>query len=213
MIGRTAYHNVSGTRCATDFVELPSILMEYFVTAPAVAGLFGRHYRTDEPLPPALLNAHLSTTRALEGLETNAQILLAAIDQAYHSERANWAGFSTSGELSVLNDQIGLMPSIPDATWQGQFGHLAGYGATYYSYLFDRVLARRVWHEIFAADPLSREAGDQFKNKVLRYGGGRNPWHMLADLLGDDSLAAGDGKVMERVGCVDADSTWDVGHA
>ena len=202
MIGRTAYHNVSGTRCATDFVELPSILMEYFVTAPAVAGLFGRHYRTDEPLPPALLNAHLSTTRALEGLETNAQILLAAIDQAYHSERANWAGFSTSGELSVLNDQIGLMPSIPDATWQGQFGHLAGYGATYYSYLFDRVLARRVWHEIFAADPLSREAGDQFKNKVLRYGGGRNPWHMLADLLGDDSLAAGDGKVMERLSLI-----------
>lgn len=205
MIGRTEFHNVSGTRCATDFVELPSILMEYFVAAPQVTGLFGRHFQTGAPLPPQLLHAHLATARALDGLETNAQILLAAIDQAYHSERAVMPGFSTSGELTVLNDQIGLMPSVPDTTWQGQFGHLAGYGATYYSYLFDRALARRVWHHVFAADPLSRAAGEHFKHTVLRFGGGRDPWLMLAELLGDHELAAGDGAAMERVG------TWDVG--
>ena len=77
MIGRTSYHNVSGTRCATDFVELASILMEHFVQSPAVVSLFARHYKTDAPLPFEHLAAHLEASKSLEGLDTYHQILLA----------------------------------------------------------------------------------------------------------------------------------------
>lgn len=95
---------------------------------------------------------------------------------------------------------MGLFPPVPNATWQGQFGHLFGYGATYYSYLFDRAIAARVWDKVFAKQPLSREAGEEFKNQVLRYGGGKNPWHMLARLLKEDDIARGDSRAMETIG-------------
>src|SRR5690606_14553276 len=59
IVGRTELHNVAGTRCATDFAELPSVLMEYFAKDPQVLALYARHYETDERLPIQLLEENL----------------------------------------------------------------------------------------------------------------------------------------------------------
>jgi len=204
MIGRTQYHNVSGTRCPTDFVELPSILMEHFLASPPVVELVARHHATDAPLPYEHLATHVKAARALDSLDTQHQILLASLDQLYHSPAAADQSFSSTRQLGDLTRQIGSLPSPPEeadsVSWQTQFGHLFGYGATYYSYLFDRAIASQVWARLFAGDPLDRKAGESFKTGVLRFGGGKDPWEMLSAVLRDDEIAAGDSKAMQAVG-------------
>ncbi|EPQ30677.1 uncharacterized protein PFL1_01578 [Pseudozyma flocculosa PF-1] len=209
MIGRTAYHNVSGTRCATDFVELPSILMEHFLSSPAVIDVVARHYGTDAKLPYEHLETHLAASKSLEGLDTYHQIQLATLDQVYHSSRAAQDGFDSSavyaaidGEMTLGADDGGLTSSsdgpVPVHP-QTKFSHLFGYGSTYYSYLLDRAIASRVFKDLFERDPLSRGAGDKLK-EVLRYGGGKDAWSLLATLLGDERLKEGGREAMRIVG-------------
>ncbi|TIB73974.1 hypothetical protein E3Q24_00880 [Wallemia mellicola] len=188
MIGRTEYQNCSGTRCATDFVELPSILMEHILANPKIQSVVGRHWKTGKSLSPELVKAHLDQLNALPALETHGQLLMALIDQAYHSQQAplnGKLGWTTDMWYNVQS-QHGVLPPIKGNAWQVQFGHLFGYGATYYSYLFDRALASKVYKDVLSHDPLSGESGQRLRDEVLRWGGGRDPWEMLAGLLGGE---------------------------
>ncbi|WVF72247.1 hypothetical protein IAT40_007059 [Kwoniella sp. CBS 6097] len=223
MIGRTEFHNVSGTRCATDFVELPSILMEHFVSSPSVLSTFARHYATDDPIPTGLIQAHLGINQSLAALETHGQITMAMLDQKYHSISRHDRRIESTRIWHDLQSEIGVVPPVEGTAWQTQFGHLYGYGATYYSYLFDRAIAGKVWSTLFDTDKnknasagvgvgggiLSREGGEKLKEKVLKWGGGKDPWVMVGDVISSDGSGAsreseevskGDERAMEIVG-------------
>ncbi|KAG1828109.1 mitochondrial intermediate peptidase [Suillus variegatus] len=194
MIGRTEYHNVAGTRCATDFVELPSILMEHFLNSPKVLSLFD----TDgSSIVNQIGNHHEDPCRYID---THNHILLSLLDQIYHSPSVLEPGFDSTTALANLCNTRGLIPHAPGTSFQTQFGHLFGYGATYYSYHFDRAIASHVWRKIFSADPLNRELGEKYKQEVLKYGGGKDPWLMLSALLDAPELEVGDAEAMREVG-------------
>ncbi|RYP27443.1 hypothetical protein DL767_007687 [Monosporascus sp. MG133] len=205
ILARTSLQNVAGTRCATDFAELPSTLMEHFCADPTVLGLFARHHITDEPLPYEMVAERLRVSKRFEASDRENQIILAMLDQIYHSSLPSRANFDSTEIYHNLQRQYGKLP--PDARgtrWQGFFGHLFGYGSTYYSYLFDQVLSERVWRVVFSGGKdgaaLDRENGERFKRNLLRWGGGRDPWKCLSDALRDERLVDGDEKAMRVVG-------------
>lgn len=195
MIGRTDYGNVAGTRCATDFVELPSILMEHFLTSPDVLSLFYL-----EGAPPADDMIVKAPHSPFQVIEAHSHILLASLDQHYHSEIALSPSFDSTRELRNIQNLEGVLPYVEGTSWQTSFGHLFSYGASYYSYLFDRAIASRVWARVFRESPLDRGRGDCFKNEVLRYGGGKDAWHMVSGLLNEPMLRDGGPDAMREVG-------------
>ncbi|RYO81371.1 hypothetical protein DL762_007150 [Monosporascus cannonballus] len=205
ILARTSLQNVAGTRCATDFAELPSTMMEHFCADPTVLGLFARHHITDEPLPYEMVAERLRVSKRFEASDRENQIILAMLDQEYHSSLPSRANFDSTEIYHNLQRQYGKLP--PDARgtrWQGFFGHLFGYGSTYYSYLFDQVLSERVWRVVFSGGKdgaaLDRENGERLKQNLLRWGGGRDPWKCLSDTLRDERLVDGDEKAMRVVG-------------
>ncbi|KAH7378740.1 hypothetical protein BKA66DRAFT_610258 [Pyrenochaeta sp. MPI-SDFR-AT-0127] len=204
ILGRTALQNVSGTRCATDIAELPSVLMEHFAFCPHVLSLYARHWETDAPLPMNVLEQRLKIDNRNQYAELESQILLCMLDQAYHSKLPSHEAFNSTQVYHNVYNQYASVPEPAGTAWQGFFGHLFGYGATYYSYLFDRALAAKIWNSVFQhrgpEGSLDRENGELYKNEVLKWGGGRDGWQCLAGVLKDPSLAEGGEKAMQEVG-------------
>ncbi|XP_044253809.1 mitochondrial intermediate peptidase isoform X1 [Tribolium madens] len=181
MLARTQYQHVSGTRCSTDFAEVPSILMEYFASDPRVIKLFAKHFQTKEPIPEPMLVKLCASKNLFSASETQLQIFYAALDQIYHGKHP-LSGTTTEILAETQNRFYGL-PYVPHTTWQLRFSHLVGYGAKYYSYLVSRALAYLIWETYFKVDPLSRVQGERYRRECLAHGGGKNPTALIGDYL------------------------------
>ncbi|GAB7346370.1 hypothetical protein MBLNU457_5078t2 [Dothideomycetes sp. NU457] len=196
--GRTVLQNVSGTRCATDFAELPSVLMEHFASSPEVLGLYARHWETDKPLNTDRIQERIKIDRKIHGAEVESQILMSILDQRCHSADVLSQG-DNFDSTKTYHDVWNTYSSVPEpagTSWQGFFGHLVGYGATYYAYLFDRVIAAKIWREVFQSGRASidERAGRVYREEVLRHGGGRDGWHCIAGALKDQDGVLAEGK-------------------
>ncbi|KAF4527829.1 hypothetical protein B566_EDAN016313 [Ephemera danica] len=178
MLGRTRYQHVTGTRCATDLAEVPSVLMEYFAADHRVIRSFARHFQTQEPMPDAMLSRLCASKSVFAASEMQLQVFYSVLDQQYHS-RHPLAG-STTELLRDAQDKHYGLPYVADTAWQLRFSHLVGYGAKYYSYLLSRAIASWIWQQFFEDDPYSREAGERFRRECLAHGGGLPPRQLVS---------------------------------
>ncbi|XP_069566121.1 mitochondrial intermediate peptidase-like isoform X1 [Brachyistius frenatus] len=180
MLGRTRYQHVTGTRCATDFAEVPSILMEYFATDFRVISQFARHYETGQPLPESMVARLCESKKVCGAADTQLQIFYAVLDQIYHSKPHNR---STTDILKDMQQKFYGLPYTANTAWQLRFSHLIGYGAKYYSYLMSRAVASMVWKQCFVQDPLNRDMGERYRREMLAHGGAKEPMLMVEGML------------------------------
>ncbi|KAJ3290651.1 Mitochondrial intermediate peptidase [Borealophlyctis nickersoniae] len=207
MLARTQYQHIAGTRVKMDFVEVPSILTEHFAHSPRFLTTFARHYKTGEVPTPAFLRSHHAASSSFEALETHNQINMALVDQMYHSPLACQNDFDTTRILAETQNRVGVIPYVEGTAFQVQFLHLFNYGASYYTYLWSRRWARRVWGKFFGEKDMRewREGGEILNQELFKWGGGIDPWDGLEKV--------GVVKDGEREGkwCISSDdvSGWD----
>lgn len=170
----------AGTRTERDFVEAPSQMLEHWVWLPEVLGRFARHVETGEPLPEALLQALVAARRLHIGVLTCRQIFFATLDLAYHGPGAPK---DTTAIARALHPITGF--PMPEGTyWQAGFGHLFGYDAGYYGYLWSEVYADDMFTRFEEAGPLNPEIGLEFRRTVLEPGGARDGAELVRAFLG-----------------------------
>ncbi|XP_076621467.1 mitochondrial intermediate peptidase [Colletes latitarsis] len=186
MLGRTKYQHVTGTRCSTDFAEVPSVLMEYFATDPRVVSTFAKHFQTLEQIPTVLLEKLHASKNIFCASELQNQVCYSMLDQVYHSGKLEK---SSTDVLREIQGKYYGLPYVENTAWHLRFSHLVGYGAKYYSYLISRAIASWIWQTYFQADPFNRTAGDRYRKECLSHGGGKPSSKLVSDFLNKEASA------------------------
>merc|ERR1719228_2471552 len=182
MLGRTKYQHVTGTRCSTDFAEVPSTLMEYFAADPRVLARVNKHYKTGDKLPESTVQMLCATKKIFASTELQAQLFYSAVDQAFHSRDP--LPKDTVAALQEVQSEYHTLPHPHGTAYHLRFSHLVGYGARYYSYLMARAVASAIWQHGFQQDPYCGSQGRKYWADCLAHGGGKPSHLLVSDYLG-----------------------------
>ena len=136
---RTNTASFFGTNVEGDFVEAPSQMLENWVWEEESLKLMSGHYKTKDPLPLDLINKLIASKASFAGAYALRQLFFATYDMNLH----------TRGEADTVaigakmyKDLLGI-DRIEGGNIGATLGHLVGYDAGYYGYL---------WSEVFSQD-------------------------------------------------------------
>ncbi|MBC8203390.1 MAG: FKBP-type peptidyl-prolyl cis-trans isomerase, partial [Planctomycetes bacterium] len=172
----------AGTSVERDFVEAPSQMFEEWVWTPETLKLFARHYETNEPMPDELIEGMIAAKNLQSGVKTEGQIFLGMVDQAYHTDEDGDVDTTQVGY--DIHDMTRMYPHTPGSHFQSSFGHLTGYQAGYYGYMWSLVYAQDMFQRFRELGMLNPEAGAYYREKILSKGGTEDSLDLVRDYLG-----------------------------
>jgi thimet oligopeptidase len=186
ILSRSHFTQQSSFNVPQDFVEAPSQMLENWVWDKAVLDTFAADYRDPtKKIPAATIAALTEARRATEGLIERRQLAYGLLDLALHAP-AN--GQAPSDPIATTNAVLARVTlPVPEGTGMAAyFGHLEGYSAAYYGYLWSKVIAQDM-ASVFRAAPdrfLDKTVGRRLRDEVYGVGDTRDVSLSVEKFLG-----------------------------
>lgn len=180
--GRAPWVGESGYSTETDFVEAPSQFLEEWTRNPMVLAGFSRHVQTGEPIPADLARRIARANELGKALGARNAIGLSLLSlEAYDRPPAEV-------NLDSLDAQtigrVSLIERLPGTHFPASFGHLDGYSAVYYSYLWSLTIAKDLYGRFDPANPLDPAVAGRYRDAVLAPGASAPASALVARFLG-----------------------------
>jgi thimet oligopeptidase len=173
----------AGIATERDFVEVPSQLFEEWAWDERVLAGFARHVESGAPLSSELVRRLRAAEDYGKGLATEVQLFLGLLALDYY--QAAPAGRDLTAEMIALKGRVCSVPHSPGSHFHASFGHLNGYSALYYTYLWSLVIAKDLLAS-FQPDLLQSEVAMRYRRAVLEPGGARDAAELVRAFLGRD---------------------------
>jgi len=165
-----------------DFIEAPSQMFEEWPQDPAILKLFARHYKTNEPIPVELAEKAKAADKFGRALDVRTQMFYAAVSLDFYNRDPQ--GLDTDKLVAQLQTKYTPFQFVEGTHMQTAFGHLNGYSAIYYTYMWSLVIAKDMFTEFKKDGLLNPQVVTKYRDSVLGASGTKPAAEMVRDFLG-----------------------------
>jgi peptidyl-dipeptidase Dcp len=190
MFSNVKYPTFGGANTPRDFVEYPSQVNEMWASWPEVLSNYAKHYQSGAPMPSALLDKVLATTKFNMGYVTTEYLAASLVDQRWHQLAPNQVPTDVLAfEAQALKDAGVDFAPVPPRYRTTYFSHSfsLGYSAGYYAYLWSEKLDADTVEWFKSNGGLSRKNGDHFRQTLLSRGGSADAMDLFRNFRGRDA--------------------------
>lgn len=187
VLSDVTYRSVSGYNLRySDFVELPSMLLEKWAYEPEFLKRVGKHYQTGEALSQDMIEKIIlnhKEGRAFRAMQV--MIPFAAMDMALHSigkpfeeDLCQWENeFLKNYSLFPVTEGLCIIPS---------FAHIFsfGYAAGLYTYDWSDMMAWDIFNEFRKNGIFNPATSKRFEEEILSKGGTVHPRELFINFMG-----------------------------
>lgn len=176
MFAKSTYEALSGTNVYRDFVELPSQVMENWLTEKEYLDTFAFHYETGEKMPVELIRKIVDAANYNTGYLCLRQLSFGYLDMAWHTLEKPFSGDVRQFEQNAMLP-VKLLPVMPEACMSTSFGHIfsGGYAAGYYGYKWAEVLDADAFSVFKKNGIFDKTTAASFRSEILEKGNTQDP--------------------------------------
>jgi thimet oligopeptidase len=187
--GHQKWIDQSGVATEWDFVEAPSQFLEEWATDPKTLQRLARHYETGQPIPMDMIEK-LRAARDFgeygKAMQVRHQMFYAKLSLSMYDRDPASIKDQTSFVGDIQNN-YSMFKQVPGTTMQTGFGHLNGYSAIYYTYMWSQVIAKDLFSRFDTKNLLDTKTSMAYRKAVLDAGGTKPAAELVKDFLGRES--------------------------
>lgn len=171
----------SGIKTEWDFVEAPSQMLEEWIWDAPTLQSFALNNK-GEPIPLELIQKMKRAKNFGKGVFTLHQLYYAALSlQLHNTDPKSLDALALS---KALQGKYSAFPYVDGSHFYTAFGHLNGYSAIYYTYMWSLVIAADMHNEFVENGLMNKALAKRFREEVLAPGGQKDARELVRSFLG-----------------------------
>jgi len=180
--GQQRWIEQSGVATEWDFVEAPSQMFEEWAWSHDTLRRFARHHETGAVIPEELVQRMRKADKFGIGLQTVQQMFYASVSLRFHT--LDPAGLDMPHEVRRLQEKYTPFKFVEGTSFHTNFGHLNGYSALYYTYMWSLVIAKDLLTPFHKNGLMNPEWTSKYRDAILARGGTKDAADLVKDFLG-----------------------------
>jgi thimet oligopeptidase len=181
--GNQVWARFSGIATEWDFVEAPSQMLEEWAWDYPTLRRFAKHVKTGKIINRETVARMRKSEDFGKGMWQRRQVFLSFLSLRYHMEK-----IKSSGDLVKIlkreQKKTSPFPYVPGTHLYANFGHLNGYSAVYYTYLWSHAIGFDLFYEFKKKGMYDPATARRYRDQILAPGGSKDAKDLIHAFLG-----------------------------